>query len=660
LYLFVCVLAFGVFIPFLGFFWDDWPTIFYTHSGRIAQLITHFSYDRPFSVWGYWLIGRLGTSPITWQVAGLLIRWGIIVSFAWALKPLWPQHTKKIIAIALLFAIYPGYYLQPSSVIFSSHLLAYLFFLISLGAMGRAFTEPKNARVYSLIAIGSTIVHMFTLEYFVGLELTRPIYLWFLLGNTKQAYRQRIKKVFNRWLPYLGVAVAWLLWRLFLLKLPIEPYPLVIAQAIKSDPINGLAQFLTMAVQDTVYVLGSTWSQIIDPRLFRLEQVIDVFAWGVAAITFAVIYFALNLLDKEPKKPSSLSSNEAAFARQAFLLGSVALVGGLAPVWMIGERIAQGDYNLRYILVGMFGAALIVGGLIYGLIREERQRIVIVSLLVALTIGMHARAANDYRLDWEAQRAFYWQLYWRAPDIEPYTALISFDRVSTYLGDPMTGNALNVLYPLSSQPPHVEIWNFELNRTETVRLIEGEELLQEDYRGLTFNTKSPDDLVFYFLPEDGCLWTLNSGDVNNEYLPFENRELVSKSNLANILAAPENNSYPDPVVFGNEPEHDWCFYFEKADLARQQGDWEAVISLMDEANNRGLAPNIGVEWLPLVEAYSQTGDWRSALTLSEEIHAMHSRNDSMLCSTWGSMAKKGLSIPAEIKRQMFTMAGCRE
>lgn len=659
-YLFVCLLAFGVFIPFLGFFWDDWPTIFYTHSGRVAQLITHFSFDRPFSVWGYWLIGRLGTSPIVWQIAVLLIRWGIVVAFAWALKPLWPKQTKKIIAVALLFAIYPGYYLQSSSVIFSSHLLAYLFFIISLGAMGRSITDKKNTLTYSIIAIASTIVHMFTLEYFVGLELVRPIYLWFLLSKTKGGNQQAIQKVFLAWLPYLAVAFAWLVWRLFLLKLPVEPYPLLIAQAIKSNPINGLAQFLTMAIQDTIYILGSVWSQLIEPGLFRLDKAIDLIAWGLAAVTFLVIYFTLNLLNKEPEKRSGQSSEQTSFVKQALLLGSVALVGGLAPVWMIGERIAQGDYNLRYILVGMFGASLIIGGFIYGLIREERHRILIISLMVALALGMHARVANEYRLDWNAQRAFYWQLYWRAPDIESNTALISFDRVSTYLGDPMTGNALNVLYPLSSEPPDVDIWNFELNRTETVRHIKGDELLQENYRGLTFSTKSPEDLVFYFLPEDGCLWMLDASGMDNEYLPFENRELLFKSNLSNISVTPENDSYPDPTVFGVEPEHDWCFYFEKADLARQQSNWSAVVSLMDEASDQGLAPNIGIEWLPLLEAYGQTGEWQSAMALSQQIHSMHSKNDPMLCSTWISMTQEGLTIPAEIVQQVFTMAGCRE
>src|SRR3990170_7438921 len=170
LFLLVCILAFGLFIPFLGFYWDDWPTIFYTYNQRVAQLVTHFSYDRPFSVWGYWLIGRLGTAPLTWHLAALLVRWGCVVALAWALKPLWPKNSRTILFVGLLFAIYPGYYLQPSSVIFSSHLFAYLFFFISLGAMGRAAARQEGFWSYAAIGLAAAAVHMFTLEYFVGLE----------------------------------------------------------------------------------------------------------------------------------------------------------------------------------------------------------------------------------------------------------------------------------------------------------------------------------------------------------------------------------------------------------------------------------------------------------------------------------------------------------
>lgn len=660
LYLAVCALAFGLFIPVLGFYWDDWPTIFYTHSSRTAQLVSHFSYDRPFSVWGYWLIGRLGVSPITWQLIALLIRWATVLSFARALKPLWPKHNKTITLIALLFAIYPGYYLQASSVIFSSHLLALLFFLISVGAMGRALTEHRNALPYWLLALCATSIHMFTLEYFVGLELIRPLYIWFLLSNTGLAKRKRLTQLTKSWLPYLAIAVVWVIWRLFLLQLPSEPYPLVLAETFRADPLSGFVQLVTVGIQDAIYVLASVWAETLQPALFQFQTTIDIAAWLLVIASFALVYFVL--IGQRPagdRRRAELSDEQV--SKQGFALGILALAGGLLPVWMIGERIVQGDYNLRYILVAMFGASLSVASLLFYLVREHKHRIVIISLMVALAIGMHLRAANEYRLDWEDQRAFFWQLYWRAPALEPNTALISFERPTKYLGDPMTGNALNVLYPLSAQPPAVDLWNFELTRSRTVEVIRDGEVLQNDYRGLTFNGQTPDALVFYFKPEGGCLWMLTPDSTENEYLPFESRPLVARSNLSLIMPAPENSQSPDPTVFGREPEHEWCYYFEKADLARQSGDWPGVIALMSEAQQRGLAPNIGIEWLPLVEAYAATGEIDQALELSRTVHSMHTRNDSMLCAVWDSIAasSQGAEDVTAALAQVSTMAACQ-
>jgi hypothetical protein len=660
LYLLICVLAFGLFIPVLGFYWDDWPTIFYTHSGRAAQLANHFSYDRPFSVWGYWLVGRLGTAPITWHLAALLIRWAIVLAFAWALKPLWPRQSRNITLLAILFAIYPGYYLQPSSVIFSSHLLALLFFLISFGSMARAVTDRKNSRAYSVVAILATIIHMFTLEYFVGLEMVRPFYLWLVVANNSLVKRERLKHVLRIWIPYVVIGFIWVSWRLFWLKLPAEPYPLTVLTTLKTNPLAGLANLISASLQDIIYILTTAWTQTLQPNLFQLSSWIDYAIWILVAISFTLLYFALESAIKKSKRSPATDQMDRQYSIQSMTLGLLALVAGLLPVWVIGEQIARGDYNLRYILVGMFGAALFVGSAIIYFVPNYKHRVLIVSLLVALAIGMHLRAANDYRLDWEAQRSFYWQLYWRAPDIETNTALVSFDHVTKYLGDPMTGNALNVLYPVSNQPPSADLWNFELNRTQTVNSIEEGEILENDYRGLTFRAQSPDSLVFYIKPEGGCLWLLAPINVDNEYLPFENRELVARSNLASILPTPENIQYPDPTVFGGEPQHDWCYYFEKADLARQYAEWIELLALMDEAKNLELGPNIGIEWLPLIEAYGTTGDWDLAVELSREVHGMHTRNDSMLCATWEAMVER--SNDDENSRTAFqqvsTMAAC--
>lgn len=650
LYLAVCILAFGLFIPWLGFYWDDWPTIFYTQSQRISQLIDHFSYDRPFSVWAYLLIGQLGITPLVWHIAALLVRWGVILAMAWSLKPLWPDQTRRILFIGLIFAIYPGYYQQPSAVIFLPHLAALGLFFVSLGAMARAISA-KNPWRYWALSIATCAVQMFTVEYYVGLELIRPIYLWFLLTN--QNKKPNLGTVVRLWSPFIIVFAAWVAWRFFLLELPTEPYPLVFIADLRSDPIFAIFTLAQTIAQDFFYTVVITWVELIRPALFTLAIRVDLLAWALELLAGLGLFFLLS--NPRSRKKDAAEANRS-FSRQGLVLGIAAFVLGMFPIWIIGETIAQGAYNLRYILVAMFGAALIVTSFVL-LIKNPRSQIILVCLLVALAIGNHIRAADEYRQDWELQRSFYWQLFWRAPGLEQNTALISFDRLTAIMGDPMTGNALNTLYPQRSQPPRADLWNFELTRTLTVEAILTGEDLVSDYRGLTFSTGSADDFLFYYLHPQGCLWILSPRDVYNDHLPIENRELVAFSHAANIVAEPLNSEYPDPAVFGAELEHDWCYYFEKIDLARQLGEWDEVFMLMRQAHSAGLAPKVGIELLPLVEAYAITGDFQSAIYLSQNVHSMDEKNDGLLCATWADIAKTS-SEAQDAFAQVAAAASC--
>ena len=69
----------------------------------------------------------------------------------------------------------------------------------------------------------------------------------------------------------------------------------------------------------------------------------------------------------------------------------------------------------------------------------------------------------------------------------------------------------------------------------------------------------------------------------------------------------EQPANPPVSIFGPEPEHTWCYYYEKASLARQRSDWVEVIRLMDQADQGGFGPLDRIEWLPLMQAYVATG-----------------------------------------------------
>jgi hypothetical protein len=73
---------------------------------------------------------------------------------------------------------------------------------------------------------------------------------------------------------------------------------------------------------------------------------------------------------------------------------------------------------------------------------------------------------------------------------------------------------------------------------------------------------------------------------------------------------------PDITLFGAEPAHGWCYFYAKAELARQQSDWDRVARLYNQARKEGLGPLVPVENLPFIEAFAMTGDIDMALKLT--------------------------------------------
>ena len=73
----------------------------------------------------------------------------------------------------------------------------------------------------------------------------------------------------------------------------------------------------------------------------------------------------------------------------------------------------------------------------------------------------------------------------------------------------------------------------------------------------------------------------------------------------------------DETLFGPEPAHGWCYFYTKAELARQQADWEGVVKLYNQAQKNGFNASMPVENLPFIEAFALTGDTDMSIKLTE-------------------------------------------
>jgi hypothetical protein len=88
---------------------------------------------------------------------------------------------------------------------------------------------------------------------------------------------------------------------------------------------------------------------------------------------------------------------------------------------------------------------------------------------------------------------------------------------------------------------------------------------------------------------------------------------------------------PPADIFGTEPPHTWCYYYQKASYARQKGDWQEVARLGDQARAQGFSPQVRSEWMPFMEAYANLGREKDAKNLAAIIKIDYGPRN-LLCS----------------------------
>jgi hypothetical protein len=256
-------------------------------------------------------------------------------------------------------------------------------------------------------------------------------------------------------------------------------------------------------------------------------------------------------------------------------------------------------------------------------------------LLIALAVGQQFYNANIFRRDWEKQQEILWQLFWRAPGLQPDTVLITDGLPLDYETDLSFTAPINWMYGS-------EYGNSNLSYGiifSTIRLGGSLPELKPDIpiyigmRGGNFYGSTSQAVAMY-MPKNGCLRILDPtlGD-QYTYAGFSKYlvDAIPLSDTSRIRTDPNNMI---GISYLKEPKHGWCYYYTKSELARQKKDWQEVIRLMDEAKASGYHPTDVFEWLPYIEAQSMTGDLDAAENMSIKLMAEEKKINQGLCQVW--------------------------
>ena len=668
----VGIVVYGVFFK-LGFYWDDWPVLYLLKSHSTQTIIDYYFYDRPFSSWTYLaLFPVLGFNATLWHLASFIFRWAGTILLYQVFLTLWPNRQWQLRWVAALILFFPGFTQQSISVAYDQHFLTYFLFSLSLYLMLLSIKKPRLFSLLTAAALLLSLVQVFTLEYFAGLEVIRPVILWLIFRNTEASKSQTFKKTLKYWAPYVVPLLIFAWWRLiYYPSLPIaNENTLTGLQQILASPVAGLSHLVKICAQDVFYLIVTVWTKLLSFSDYNFPAASSLVALALGVIV-AVVYYLFNRvvsrLDNS-EDPNALPLSALWVSLLFILLGGIAF-------WINGSQITRGKWSDRLTLAPLIGASLLFvflmekfGQLVSTLIARATSKTTIKAYhiasiflvtILALSLSSQFLTTNTYRLDWINQQNLYWQFYWRIPYLQSDTNVLSYFLADEKQADYSISFALNLLYhdPASGTKP--DYWYLTQVDTQHSQLKDPDSPYSMQLRNITFQSVYGNTVPIY-PSHSQCLRIIDQPYYDDPSV-VEEKYYFHIANVSRISAqAPDPAAAPDPAIFGSEPAHTWCYYFEKADLARQYSDWQTTLKLQTEAGQKGYTPTNDAEYLPFIEANVQTGNWQTAIDLSQKVIQSNDKLESLVCDNWQRFSAQGVSTASGYNyQQVLTSLGCQ-
>jgi hypothetical protein len=612
-----------VFLPFawkLGFYRDDWYVLWSANTRGASSIIDLFSIDRPFMGYTYALTYRLlGNSPVGWQIYATVLK----ALGAWAVyaivRLIWPGQKPAAIAASLIYLVYPGFLEQPNAGTMTNQLLSLNAVLWSIWLSGMAIlARSRRVKVaLILLAVLLSLLNLFLYEYMVGLELLRLGVLWFVLDQGELfQQRGRIRRLFNQWWPYLGLVLAFLVWRLVVFKSErVGADQFAIVQSMLASPRIVLTHLSLQTIMDTLETFFMAWGVPLHQYAMLEKPRLVLIALAIATLTTAAALSGLWLYRRLDN--AEIDRTRHSHALKVCLLGIAAFYAAIFPVLLSGRDIHYSSGFNRYTLHASPAVAILLVGVIFGFVRGRMQQVFLAAFLF-LGVSTHILNAFYWERFWENQKAVWQQLNWRAPGLKDGTILIVSFPEEGYFEDYEAWGPANLIYRPGLKAVTI---GAQVPLPETTWKVWSGLVEERSMRKLTYVRDYKKSLVLELPADNSCLKVVDSNDIA---LPmrYETRliPLLEFSHIDQIDVYGQNSGLPSDL-FGDDLDRGWCYFYQSAELFKQAGDWDTVAELGNEAIAASARPVDRVEWLPFLEAYLYTGDTEKAGYVTGEINA---------------------------------------
>lgn len=585
-----------------GYYDDDW---FAMYAAKVAgaQIFREFYAmdSRPgralVVIPLYWLFHGV---PFYYALSAYVFRVLGALTLLWLLRLLWPANTRETFLAALFFLIYPGFLSQPTPIDFQTHLVGIWMAFLSLGLSVKSiFTDDRLQR---LLLWGGAVLsgwfYLAQMEYYVGFEIIRILLFLLIFLREKSEWRRSMVAAFKAWLPYVIIPLVFLTWRLFLFEgtRKVTDVGLQLGKFTET-PIHTSLAWMVSLLRDIVNVTVLAWTVPLSQLAFDLDVWNSLIGLGLALLVLVLFFYFFPAVSNDTS-----ASN---FESEALWLGLAWVVFGLLPV-VVGNRHVIFPEFSRYGFVSAAGAVLLLAAVIGRLNGQTWQRVLIALLLVSATLTHYGNTVR-FAAQMDNIRSFWWQVSWRVPQFDKGTTIVAHYPVAA-IREPsfIWGPANQIYFPSRLKPDAITtgIAAIRLDRETILKIINNEKQYMDSYYMVTAYPNPRHITILSQPTPDSCVQVMDGAAP--EYSRYEDPMFVligPYSETEKILVDQTPADVPE-ALFGSEPDHGWCYYYEKAALARQRGNWAEVLQLAEEATVKRLKSNDLIEWLPFAEGYA--------------------------------------------------------
>lgn len=616
----ISAIAYLPLVKDLGYLNDDWYLMYDMQVKDPSFFHEIFSIDRPGRAYAMIpLFSLFGFNVLPYHLTAFLFRFLGGICLFWTIRMLWEKRTFFALAVGLLFTIYPGFLSQPNAIDYQSHILGLFLALLSVALTVKSVltTERTKRTFFILASVLTGWGYLSQMEYFIGIEIFRFVCIFILVWRIQSENLQ--KKLINFVkisLPFLFIAGGFLIWRLFIFESERQATDigLQVSQAF-SNPIIIL-WWINYLIQDFFTVTLVAWTlpmyQLVFPM--RLKDMLTAIA--LALLGIAILLFALRWGEENESEAETSSTSE--MRRETLLISLLSIAGGLIPVILVNRHVTLPDYS-RYSLIASVGAVMLLSLLIENISQRNIQK-TLLGLFVAIALMTHYGNTIQYVYQTEATRNFWWQVSWRAPLLKEGTTLIASYNSPLSEDYFIWGPANLIYYPekQNNNPVQIKIPAAVLTPDVINKITSNGGLETPLRRGNYLERDFGNILLMIQSSANGCVRIINGSAPELTSYDEDRLVLIAPfSKLENVITEGDSPVVPDNI-FGKEPERGWCYYYQKADLARQRAEWELIPNLLKEALDKGYYPADALEWMPFFQAYAVQGNvekMRSTLKL---------------------------------------------